>query len=518
MKKYLPFAVSSVLLILVTFVEFVTILRTNFGMFVYTLDDTYIHLSVAENIGRGSYGINPGEFASAASSIIWPFLLAPFTYFSFGLYIPLLLNIFFQIGTLYVLWKIFDRVFNFVKQKDLLVSILLVLMIPATAMVGLIFTGMEHSLQVFSIVLILYAIIQELHGEFDARIMISSVVLASIVRYENLSVCLFAAAFFFVRGRKKQALLSMVIVIASLLLFSLFIYLNEGSFLPSSVMAKMSAMRSSALNFSKIFEVTRSSFGMLYVAAVFVIILIAVVQRNDITAVVLAAGAVFITLLHLSYGKTQYYGSLFMDFGYYFRYEMYLWTFLLTVTIILSRTFLVTLFNYSKSLFIVLLTVTEIVFCGRANVMLFSIPLASNNVFEQHVQIHDFVARFYRKPVAVHDIGCVSYNNNNYVLDLWGLTSKKVFNIRKSNAGKSEWLDSLVTAKNISLVIIYDVWFPRHPAHWTKIAELTLTKPEITASENVVSFYAVNNTEETVQKLRAFRNEVPLKEMLRILN
>ena len=517
MNKHLPFIVSSVILILVVGIEFAAILRTNSGVFVYPLDDTYIHLSIAENIAQGYYGINPGEFASAASSIVWPFLLAPFTYFTIGIYIPLILNTIFEIATLFVLWKIFNRVFEFMEQKNLFLSLLLVLFIPATGMVGLIFTGMEHSLQVFSVVLILYSIVKELQGEFDAQLMISSIALASIVRYEDLTVCLFAIAFFFVRGRKKYALLSLFIVIAMLSSFSFFIYLNEGSFLPSSVMAKMGAMRSSMLNFSKIFEITRSSFGMLYGTFLIVLLIIAVINRKDFTTVILVSGATFITLLHLSYGKTQYYGSLFLEFGYYFRYEMYLWTFLLTVMIILSRMFFIRAFRYSKTLFIVLLTIVELVVCGRVNVMLLSIPIASNNVFEQHLQIHNFVAQFYQKPVAMHDIGCVSYNNSSYVLDLWGLTSKKVLNIRKSNPGKSEWLDSLVNAKGISLVIMYDVWFPHHPAHWKKVAELTLTKPEITASENVASFYAVNNAEEIIQKLKAFRNEMPLKEMLRII-
>ena len=51
-------------------VELVAILRLNAGRFTYTLDDPYIHLALAERIRRGLYGINPGEAASPASSLL----------------------------------------------------------------------------------------------------------------------------------------------------------------------------------------------------------------------------------------------------------------------------------------------------------------------------------------------------------------------------------------------------------------------------------------------------------------
>ena len=36
------------------------------GVFEYPLDDVYIHLAMAEGIGRGTYGVNPGVPASAS--------------------------------------------------------------------------------------------------------------------------------------------------------------------------------------------------------------------------------------------------------------------------------------------------------------------------------------------------------------------------------------------------------------------------------------------------------------------
>ena len=56
-------------------------LNWNEGLFTYTLDDPYIHLRLAENISQGHYGINPSEYSAPSSSILWPFLLVPFSSF-----------------------------------------------------------------------------------------------------------------------------------------------------------------------------------------------------------------------------------------------------------------------------------------------------------------------------------------------------------------------------------------------------------------------------------------------------
>src|SRR5262249_14612423 len=78
------------------------------GHFTYTLDDPYIHLALARNIAFGGYGINPGEPAAPSSSILWPFLLAPFARLPaiFEL-APLLLNLLCLAVFVGVLWTLF---------------------------------------------------------------------------------------------------------------------------------------------------------------------------------------------------------------------------------------------------------------------------------------------------------------------------------------------------------------------------------------------------------------------------
>jgi hypothetical protein len=42
-------------------------------------------------------------------------------------------------------------------------------------------------------------------------------------------------------------------------------------------------------------------------------------------------------------------------------------------------------------------------------------PLAGRGVYEQQYQMHRFAVEFYKRPVAVNDLGWVSYRNPNYV-------------------------------------------------------------------------------------------------------
>ncbi|MFN3695512.1 MAG: hypothetical protein ACK4UV_10930, partial [Ignavibacterium sp.] len=70
-------------------VNFFLIKNINSSFFTYTIDDPYIHLSLAENIRNFHYGINQNEYSSPSSSIIYSLLFVPFIYYEFAVYLPL---------------------------------------------------------------------------------------------------------------------------------------------------------------------------------------------------------------------------------------------------------------------------------------------------------------------------------------------------------------------------------------------------------------------------------------------
>ena len=80
-------------LILLVAIGLASILWLNNGTFTFTLDDAYIHLRLAREISHWHYGYNAGEAASPASSIAYPFLLAPFVALGVGPAAALLFNV-----------------------------------------------------------------------------------------------------------------------------------------------------------------------------------------------------------------------------------------------------------------------------------------------------------------------------------------------------------------------------------------------------------------------------------------
>ena len=78
-------------------------LHLNNANFVYPLDDTYIHMTIARNLAlHGNWGMNPAVFASASSSILYTLLLASaFLIGGVNELVPLGLNI---SASLLVIW------------------------------------------------------------------------------------------------------------------------------------------------------------------------------------------------------------------------------------------------------------------------------------------------------------------------------------------------------------------------------------------------------------------------------
>ena len=96
-----PFLIAATLLCAAVFTMLLFIGLLNNGQFAFTLDDPYIHLALAKQLALGNYGINSGEFAAPASSILWPFLLIPATLTPLSEYLVVLINTCFALLSLW---------------------------------------------------------------------------------------------------------------------------------------------------------------------------------------------------------------------------------------------------------------------------------------------------------------------------------------------------------------------------------------------------------------------------------
>lgn len=220
----------------------VTVLCLNRGHFTYSLDDAYIHLSLAENISQGHYGVNAQEFSAPSSSIVWPFLLALGGISGVPLeWLPLMLNVVCSILIVSIWGLILDRLFNSLWLKLGLCGF----MIVGVNMFGLLFSGMEHSLQVLSVIVVCLGILTLLQDDRLAPLLILALVFAPLVRYENLAVTFSACTMVFLSGRRKAAVAIFALSLCIPLVFSLWLHMNGVDWMPSSVLAKSDVVNSS---------------------------------------------------------------------------------------------------------------------------------------------------------------------------------------------------------------------------------------------------------------------------------
>src|SRR5882672_9393613 len=93
-RHNLPFSIALIVTFGYVLILEISILKATGGVFMYPLDDPFIHMQVAKNLAfHQTWGIFPGEFASASSSLLYTVLLALiFKLFSVQVFIPFVIN------------------------------------------------------------------------------------------------------------------------------------------------------------------------------------------------------------------------------------------------------------------------------------------------------------------------------------------------------------------------------------------------------------------------------------------
>jgi hypothetical protein len=108
--------------------------------------------------------------------------------------------------------------------------------------------------------------------------------------------------------------------------------------------------------------------------------------------------------------------------------------------------------------------------------------------------MHRFATDYYNGPIAVNDLGWVSFDNPNYVLDLYGLGMYDAFRARVASGGSTKWVDDLTTKHNVRLAMVYTAWI-KMPPTWREIATLNLLGSKVTPFDRTVAFFASPNAD-----------------------
>jgi hypothetical protein len=466
-------------------VELVSILKLNGGHFTYTLDDPYVHLALAQRILAGHYGINPGEPAAPSSSILWPFLIAPAMGTGIGEYLPLLIGIAAAAATAVIYYKILVEYFfdRSSAPNTLLISVFILLLALATNLIGLVFTGMEHSLQVFLAALVALGLMREANTGWMGPWLVVAIILGPLIRYESLAISATALSYLFLRGHRRASILGAIATLFPIVLFSTFLASQGLGALPSSVLPiapVLSPAESSGI-LSGLRTTLRDPTGVLLALAGVWMMSLAIFSARETREKALAASSILAISLHAVAGR----------YGAYHRWEPYIVAFILLVLLYLERVLIsAAILRRPAPLVAVVATLCCLVVGSRYIFGLTTIPVAANNIYEQQYQMHRYATEFERRAVAVNDLGYVSPNNPNYVLDLLGLGSPVP---RVGEVPRSEWLERAVAGHGIETAMLYGEWFPDLPRAWHRIGALRLSRPRITPAWESVSFYATSD-------------------------
>jgi hypothetical protein len=467
------------------------------GEFTYPLDDPYIHMTLARNILHGNYGINLGEFASPSSSILWPFLLAPFAGASFFVWVPLVINIVCFVCTAQMLY-------SFVRQdvSGPMAIVVVTLLTLAFNLLTIMITGMEHSLQVMLVVIVALEILKERPNPW---LFYPAVIALPLVRYEDLAISLTALAYCYWRGMRRGPVVAAAIIIAVVAGFSLFLRSLGLDYLPSSVLAKLDApqlqTRSNLLwntwmNFrSNSWHMAFNTLIVVFVAAIFF--------RLRGKARQIALLLIVPTVGIYAFGKH----------GFFDRYQIHILIYGFLMSWALLRNLPVA-DNFRARVCLPFAVVLVLANFGFV-VDMVSAPLASKNTHDQQYQLASIERDYLKEPVAVNDLGLVSYYGHQPVLDLWGLGSVDALRARIADPS-GEWIGPIAQRKGVEFAFIYESWFPRLPASWVKVGELTLPDKRITPACETVQLFATN--EAAAGRLRVafdhYRSSSPLAQRI----
>ncbi|MBB5059883.1 hypothetical protein HDF16_004612 [Granulicella aggregans] len=434
--------------------------HANGGIFTYALDDAYIHLALSDTIAHGTYGINLGEITSPSSSLLWPFLLAPFAGLSWFTYVPLMLNFLFGSAAA---WLFGAFIVDLRRRQNSPASNLwsglsIIALIFIGNLPGLTFIAMEHTLQVLVAAACAWGIVICLRGRRIPWWCIAAALLGPSIRYENLGITLALALALWSQRRRGAAVLLCGISVMPLIGFSVFLRRHGLPALPLSVLVKGHATAGQhqlhsavALHLAELADNLKHPIVWIIILLFLIIVAgcFAEVKTERRLAIFGAAAAV---ALHILIGR----------FGWLNRYEVYL---------VVFATLVVLQLDWRRPRLAPVWYTAGLVICSILYVRgTLIIAPAAHSIYTQQFQTSRLTHALPALNVAVNDLGLVAYHHprSQYVLDLAGLASADAALKPHTTA----WMKDIVLRHQVGLVAIYPDWFPAVPSSWEKIGEL----------------------------------------------
>jgi len=460
----------------------------------YTLDDPYIHLALAENLLQGHYGVNVEEYASPSSSIIYPFLVAAALAIGLSHWAPLVLNIIGAAGAAWVLAGLFWDAAHKTNKGHVTWIAILTLPVLLIAMNGyaLSLTGMEHTLHVWASLAIIRGLILIARTGTVPTFLLIACIAAPLLRFEGAALSGAALLALCFTGHWRAGLSTGAILVAC---FAAYISLMTSlglPLMPSSVMVKSGTAEAIVGNrLDALTKEIMASFreSLLVqrqgtILALLIVALIAGTFKADKTVRTVACVAAAAGVAHLLVGSWNWFS----------RYEIYIIATLIATNlhvwapVISNSERQITAFG----VFIFVFPVIGIPYAIHTALT----PKAAHNIYEQQFQMHRFATEYFPERVAVNDLGWVTYDNDQYVLDLWGLGNETARTTFIAEGHKPAPIRRITTNADVAYAMLYEEWFEGGiPEEWCLIGQLETM--DLTAAHATVEFYLIEPSLET---------------------
>jgi len=492
-------------------------LRYTGGVFMYPLDDTFIHLEMAKHVSdNGNWGINNNEFGSASSSLLYTIILALGRLFSHHTIVPFIVNCIAGIFTIQALhlWFKKHQVHPYVQV------IIIIAAIVITPLPTMIISGMEHTIQCLVSFLFIFHFSDWLEQAarnkkqgLPWQIFVFALLVTSI-RYEGLILIAIAGVLLLYYKKWRDGFLLGGIAILPIIAFGIYSLTKGGYLFPNSVLVKSGSGTTTFPGF---------------ISNVLVENLLNV--KSFIAALATQRWTLILPLSYLLFRKYMRPSHSFIliflmiciiiqlgldAVGWLYRYEAYLF---FCSTVITAFLF----FKYGKQVFVnssrdsrivltLLLFFLFFLILLRSATAINKVGQACRNIYDQQYQMAQFSKRYYDTgTIAANDIGAVSYYSNATITDLWGLASTEVTRNIKNKNWTPKFLDSLCKVKRVEVAMIYDSWFSDSLTNrWKKLATWQIQN-NVICGDDIVSFYSVDTTNSAllVQHLRDFQPSLP---------
>jgi hypothetical protein len=494
----------------------------NDGIFIYALDDPYIHMAIARSVVEtGVWGVTPDNFSSSSSSLLWPSLLAFVFLFTEPVdTIPLILNLFFACLCIVITYWVAIK-----NEVPPWISVLITGVVAFIApFPALILSGMEHILHFGLTILFMYILVevlqsQEMHWKKVALLGICTLFLVT-VRYEGLFLVGIALAFLIIRKLFTPAIITALTAFTPLAGYGFWSNAQGWFFLPNPLLLKGNFPHNSNLSeiFSNLIEFGMGRFDRmpeitwLLIFGILFLLFYFVVKPQGYQQLAWMMGCFLGMLIP---------HTLFAGFGWFFRYEMYLVG--IAVFLQFSIIGIMLVLNWRErpawlsiiyaGIAVVVVWYNLTLFSPRFN-SIESVVQATTNIYEQQYQMARFLREHYQDiPVAVNDIGAVAYYTEVELIDLWGLAERDVAWHWINGSYNTQVIDSITQRKGVEIALVYDAWFQGEmtlPDSWIRVGQWSI-RNNVVCGDDTVSIYGTNlqSARNLILALKSFSNQLP---------